>query len=470
MTMLIMETRPPPKRIRRGRAAPGDSPVDDAGDVDGEGRPDDGNDTAAIVAPKRHGQRCGAARRRASVGRHSEEPSRKRGCRGVEAESAGTSAIAAREAPRDPEPGCSTAAVAVHRCGTVTAAVASGEEVTPLSIGDSVTGPADGCAAPSEDSNPGVIGPRRREHPATSQGMPAADGGGRPQRREKDSLQTMPERRNAGLRTQGDDLHDDDGIPPQEKVRRREGSDGPASSLPVAWGGATATGAAGQEQPQRGCSDHPRMGARGHGCPPYTQPAVKVERKRREPGAADQRTNSGGYREGTEHGIDGGRTEDGQGIEGDSKRRRRAPASEHGRLGPTVRSVRDGEGHGDDADGPREEESRHSAGCRPSDGQAQAGQGAVETHGASVGDEAAHRRQSRTDSAAGAVEAAKSGRAARRAAQIATAQAGDAYVMRSYLEGHADRVARRREKEEVMAETTAPPPPNASMLCGDGWP
>ncbi len=183
------------------------------------------------MLPERHGQRFGAARKKVSVGRHSEELSRKRGCRGVEAESAATSAIAAREAPRDPEPGCSTAAVAVHRSGTVTAAAASGEDVTPLSIGDSVSGPPDGCAAPSEDSNPGVIGPRRREHPATSQGMPAADGGGRPQGREKDSLQMMPGRRNAGLRKQGDELRDDDGIPPRAKA---------AMGLPAAfqWRGA----------------------------------------------------------------------------------------------------------------------------------------------------------------------------------------------------------------------------------------
>ncbi len=184
----------------------------------------------------------------------------------VEAIGASFCVVVAREGPGDPEPSASTATAAGQSSAPAAVAVALAEDAILLSSGDSIAGPPDGAAAPSDDSRPGAIIPHGRVLHLNPQAMPDVEGGGGPRARSMDSPQEARRRRRAGLRTGDVELPAARDTPPAGSTeRRRVGNGDPASCSLVARCGSVATGAAGSDQSQWGCHDRTGKTAR-NGC------------------------------------------------------------------------------------------------------------------------------------------------------------------------------------------------------------
>ncbi len=176
------------------------------------------------------------------------------------------SAVVARVGPGGAELACATGTVAPLRA-VATVPVAAREDATILQLGVSalVARPPDGAAAPSDDLRSGVAVPHGRED-TTSHTMPVTESGGRPPSRSSYSPQGTRARRGAGPRAR-EELGDDEGdTPPQEKVRRRDGSNGTGSRHLVAHRGSVATRAAALKQPETGCGGYTTQSARQSGC------------------------------------------------------------------------------------------------------------------------------------------------------------------------------------------------------------
>ncbi len=195
-----------------------------------------------------------------------------------------TDAIVAREGPGDAEPSSTTGDTTVPLVAAVVTPVAKGEAVATLTSDDhapqragcptgggKATCPPDGHAAPSDrDSSAEAVTPHGREQ-HSSHYKPVADRVGRAHWQVLEPSQTMPSRRGARPRNEGEEEYRDSQreAPPEHGERRRVGDDGPAARALVAWCGTAATSADGLdlEQPQGGWSDRISTGARQHGCP-----------------------------------------------------------------------------------------------------------------------------------------------------------------------------------------------------------
>ncbi len=186
--------------------------------------------------------------------------------RQVEATSAVSSAVVAREGPGSAELARATGTVAPHRA-VATVPVAAREEAATLHIGrlGLAARSPDGGAAPSDDLEAGVVGPRGRES-NPSHDMPAAEVGGRPTLRSLHPPLEKRRRRGAGPRI-WEALCEEDGDT-HPKVQREEagGGNGPGDVSSVAHGGGVATGTIALDQPETGCYDYTRQGARHLGC------------------------------------------------------------------------------------------------------------------------------------------------------------------------------------------------------------
>ncbi len=185
----------------------------------------------------------------------------------VEAIDALQCVVVAREGPGDPNPSALTVAAAGRPAAPAAATVALGADAILLSTDDSIAGPPDGAAAPSDDSKPSAVRPHGREVYLNPLVMPVVEGGGGPRMRSVySSPQSARGSRRAGLREGEAEMGRTRATPPSRSiVRRRVGNDDPVGGPPVARCGSAATGAADSEQPQRGCADRTGMDARS-GC------------------------------------------------------------------------------------------------------------------------------------------------------------------------------------------------------------
>ncbi len=190
---------------------------------------------------------------------------------GVEADDAFQSVAAACEGPRGAAvtgvtaatvpPFWAAAVAAVAREASVTALQSSEEDARRAHArrGKVTVHPADGIAAPSDDTKDVVVKPMGRESTTHSQALPHRASGGSPRgRRRSYSPLRAPENLGAGPSTQGQDDKPQDGMPPHKrrKERRRVGSSDASAASSAARGCDVAAECGIWHEPQGGSRYH----------------------------------------------------------------------------------------------------------------------------------------------------------------------------------------------------------------------